>query len=215
MNREEKKNRKKIHKVIRNSPKYKLRAFWLKHRSNFSARNLIFVAREIDYQEIQKSALREFLLRQNLTFDDFYRALGLPREILKLDPKLEDTLWTQCFNICTPDNLVELIHLGETKAAKELFQRIDKKSISMAKAKQILIYLLEETDDKELIKQLWGKIEAIGPNEDELKYLLDLKKTSKLHRYIEKLLAKRAQKKTGKAISRIKELVAQIKKGQE
>jgi len=205
---------KQARKIRRDLPQYKLRIFWRRYKRNFSARNLVSIAREIDYPEIQKSVLREFLIRENLTFADFHRVLGLPKEVLELDPKLEDSIWKQCFDICTPDNLRELIDLGEKRAAEELFQRIDKRSMSMSKAKQILISLFEKTDDKELSQKLWERIEAIGPNEDELKYLLDSRKANRLSRYIERLLAKRAQKKEGKAISIIKELVAQIKQGQ-
>ncbi len=217
MNKQEKdkrNKRKKARKNRKDSPKYKLRIFWHKHRSNFSARNLVLLAREIDYPEIQKSVLREFLSRINLTFADFYRVLGLPKEVLELDSRLENTIWRQCFDICTPDNLLELIDLGEAKAAQELFERIDKKSISMRKAKQILIFLFKRTDDKKLTEELWRRIEAIGPNEDELKYLLDLEKASQLHRHIEKLLAKRAERKTGVAITKIRQFVEQIKQGQ-
>jgi hypothetical protein len=214
MDRQKRKKRKKILKIRRDSPIYILRIFWHRYRKNFSARNLVFIAREIDLPEIQKSALREFLTRGNLTFDDFYRVLGLPKEVLRLDPKLENNIWKQCFDLCTPDNLRELISLGETKAAEELFRRIDRKSMSMSKAKQILISLFEGSNDERLRDEYWKRIEAIGPNEDELKYLLDLGKARKLSRYIENLLAKRAKKKEGKAISKIKELIAQIKQGQ-
>ena len=122
MNKQEKKKRKKIRKARRDSSKYKLRIFWRKRRKSFSARNLLSLAREIDFPEIQKSALREFLSRGNLTFADFYRALALPKEILSLDSKLKDKLWEKCLDISTPDNLLELINLGEVKAAIGLMQ---------------------------------------------------------------------------------------------
>ena len=86
--------------------------------------------------------------------------------------------------------------------------------MNMSKAKQILISLFEGSNNERLRGEYWKRIEAIGPNEDELKYLLDLGKAHKLSRYIENLLAKRAKKKEGKAISKIKELIAQIKQGQ-
>jgi|GEM_PF-3177653 len=215
MDRQEKKKRKKISKATRSSSRYRLDILWNEHKSDFSARNLVLVAREIDFPEIQKSALREFLNRDNLSFADFYRVLGLPEEVLKLDLKLEDEIWKQCFDICTSDNLRELLYLGEGRASEELFQRIDKGAMSMPKAKQILISLFEKSDDKKIRDECWKRIELIGPNEDELKYLLDSEKSRGLSRLIERMLAKRAQKKEGKAISRIKELVGQIKQGQE
>jgi hypothetical protein len=214
--RQKKKLEKEKRRVIRGSPRYKLDVFWRKCRHNFSAINLVFIAREIDYPKIQKAALREFLTRGNLTFDDFYRALGLPKEVLGLDSSLEDSLWKQCFDICNPNHLAELIESGEKRATDELFKRIDRKSISMGKAKQILIWLFEKTSDKNLAKALWKRIEAIGLSEQELKHLLEADNADKckLVHHMEKMLARIDQKKTGKAITKIKELIVQIKQGQ-
>jgi len=211
----EKKKRKKILKTKRETPEYKLRIFWHRYRKNFSVRNLILIAREIDCPEIQKSALREILDKNNLSFADFYRVLSLPKQVLGLDPKLEDKIWKQCFDICIPDNLRELVNLGESRAAKELLRKIDIGAMSTPKAKQILISLFETSSDERLREEYWKRIEAIGPNEDELKYLLDSNKAQKLWRRIECMLAKRAQRKEGKTISKIKEIVAQIKQRQE
>jgi len=204
------------------SPEYKIDQLWAGKRKLFSARSLVFIAGDMKYPKLQKAALKEFLERKNLNFDDFYQALSLPSEVLSLDTNLENKLWKECLVLCTPDNLVELIGLGEKKAAKELFHRIKTKSISERKAKQILIWLIEKTYDKRLSKRLWKEIEKIGPNEQELKHLLDLVDSHKIrfmHKLpirIEHLLAKIAKRKTGKTIIRFQELVKQIKikKGQ-
>jgi hypothetical protein len=91
----EKKKRKRarnIRKIRRDSPKYKLQTLWLKCKHNFSARKLIYIAREFDFPEIQKLALKQFLTKSNLTFADFYKLLELPKEVLRLDSKLEDKI---------------------------------------------------------------------------------------------------------------------------
>jgi hypothetical protein len=215
MDRQEKKRKKRIHEIKKDMPKYKLHVFWRRYRKNFSVKNLIRIVKDIDYPEIQRSAIREFLSRDNLTFDDFYRAIFLSRNVLGLDHDLENDLWSKCLDLCSPDHLVELIELGERRAADELFSRIDKKTISRAKAKQILIWLFEKTRDEALSKELWRMIESLDPNEEELKYFLDLKKPSRFLRYVEKLLARRATKREDKALVKIKGLIAEIKQGQE
>ncbi|MDP2910438.1 MAG: hypothetical protein Q8N58_01465, partial [bacterium] len=122
MDKLEKKKRKKILKTKRETPEYKLRIFWHRYRKNFSVKNLILIAREIDCPEIQKSALREILDKNNLSFADFYRVLSLPKQVLGLDLKLEDKIRKQCNDICIPDNMRELVNLGESRAAKELLR---------------------------------------------------------------------------------------------
>jgi hypothetical protein len=87
--------------------------------------------------------------------------------------------------------------------------------MSMPKAKQVLISEFEMTNDERIKEECWKRIKAIGPNEDELRYLLDLNKARKLWRYIEHMLAKKSQNKEGKAIDKIRELVEQIKQGQK
>lgn len=215
MNQEKRRRVRRIKKLLRDSPEYKLQVFWRRYKHNFSSRNLIRMVREIDFPEIQILNLKEFVSRDKLTFADFYTVLSLPKEVLALDSALEEKIWKQCFDISTPDNLRELLDLGETKAGKELFRRIDTRAMSMGKAKQILISLFERSGDEEVRNECWKRIEAIGPNEDELKYLLDSKKAHKFSRYIERMLARRALKKEEKAINKIKEFVAQIKQGQE
>ena len=78
-----------------------------------------------------------------------------------------------------------------------------------------MISLLEKSQNEKIKLALWKKIRVIGPNEEELKYLLELNGISRLWRYIERLLAKKHQKNKGKAINKIKKLVAQIKQRQE
>ena len=120
MDKKERKKREEILKIKREQPEYKLRVIWHKSRSKFSPLKLVSIAKEIDYPEIQKSAIREFLNRNELAFADFYELLNLPKKILQLSPDLENQIWKECFDICTPDNLRELIDLGEERAANEL-----------------------------------------------------------------------------------------------
>ncbi len=212
MSEQKEKKKKRPRRRKRDSAKDKLLILWLKNKSKFGPGDLLLLVRRVDYSKMQRLALEEFIRRPNLSFADFYKALALPEEILNLDLKLKEKIWKGCLDIATPDNLLELMTLGEPRAAKELFKRMDQRSMSMPKAKQILIWLLQRTTDEKLKKEYWRRLESIGPTEEELKYLLDLDQTSSWHGRIQTMLRKKSENKTRKTIANMEELVAQIKR---
>lgn len=65
---------------------------------------------------------------------------------------------------------------------------------------------------------IWKKIKKLGPNEGDLKHIIDLPAMYALPKILsqaQKLLRDRSKKKTRKIIKKIKELIDEIKKGQE
>ncbi len=199
----------------RKEPKTRLNIFWHRQRKNFSIKNLVWIVKTIEYLPLEKRALREFLSRTNLTFDNFYRMLGAAKKIFEKDNKIEKEFWEKCLTICTPDNLVELTEMGESNATKELFRRIETGSIGNSKAKQVLIRLFEKITNEKTRMALWKKIKRLDLNEEELKYILDLPSMYALHKIVsqaQKLLRQIAKGNQGRNIKKLEELVEELKK---
>lgn len=158
--------RKKVRKKTKKTPTSELHLFWLQNKEKFKIKDLVYIVREIDYLWLKKGALREFLTRDNLNFDNFYRMFDAAKYILEKDKDLKSQFLKECFAICTEHNLVELGEAGEPEAIKELFHRIEKGSISNRKAIQVLIRFFEITtepqatsknDYLEKNKKAWSK----------------------------------------------------------
>jgi len=160
---------------MKRSLKDKLRIYWRQQRIKLPVDDLISIVRTIEHLWLRKKALIEFLERDNLTFDDFYHMLNLAKDILEENEGLGNRFWEKYLALSTPDHLLELTEMGEGKAAKELFSRIEKETIGKNKARQILIRLFEKTRDKDTKKSLWGKIKDLNPSQAQLRDLLNLK----------------------------------------
>ncbi len=201
------------------SPQTRLNAFWFQKKKEISVRDLINIVKKIDYPLLKKRAVIEFLTRDNLSFDNFYRMLGAAKDVLEKYGDLKSKFWKQHLELCNPDNLAELIEIGEKEAAKELFFRIENGSISNRKAKQVLIRIFEIVTDAKVRREMWKRIKALEPQEDELRYILNLPCMYAFPRIIsqaQKLLRpNRSKKKSNRILKRIEKLVEEIKKGQD
>ncbi len=202
------------------SPKIKLQRLWNRNKKSFSTKSLLYIVQNIEYNILRRDALMEFLTRDNLNFDNFYRMLNTAKDILEKDPSLRTQFWKECFSICNEHNLIELGEMGESGAIKELFRRIETGSISNRKALQVLIRFFQKNTDTKVRMELWKKIEKLGPNEEDSKYLLDLpgmyafpEITSKIQKFIRK--QNKNKKEKTKTLKAIENFVEEIKKGQE
>jgi len=194
--------------------------FWRRKKEGFTPKQLVCIVIEIEYLPLRKNAVREFLNRENLVFDDYWRMLSAAQDILEKDVHLHDKFWENCQNICSDDNLVELIIQGETEAAIELFRRIDIRSISSQKAKQVLMVLFRKISDPRSREELWKKIKPLEPNDNELKKLLEISTDAliiKIMDEIQKTITKDRKKKNkgDKILKKLRGLYQEIKKGQE
>jgi len=201
------------------SPQTRLNALWFQKKKEIGIKDLINIVRIMDYPPLKKRAVIEFLTRDNLSFDNFYRMLGTAEDVLEKYEDLKSKFWKQYLELCSPDNLVELIEIGEKEAAKELFFRIENASISNRKAKQVLIRIFEIVTDEKVRREIWRKIKELEPQEEELIYILNLPCMYAFPRIIsqaQKLLRpNRNKKKSNRILKRIEKLIEEIKKGQD
>lgn len=200
------------------SPEIKLQRLWNKNKKRLNIKSLLYIERNIEYNVLRRDVLIEFLDRDNLNFDNFYRMIDLTKDILQKDKALKKKFLKQCFDICTENNLVELGETIESEAIKELFQRIEKKSISNRKALQVMIRFFEITTNAKARMILWLKIKKLDPNEEDLKYIIDLPSMYALPKIIseaQKFLKRKSRKPDGRILQKIERTLKQIKKGQK
>lgn len=201
------------------SLKDRLDVYWRRNKRKLFPRKLIYIVLTIDYQLIRERALREFLIRENLNFDNFYQMVNAAKNILEKKPSLKAQFLKQCFDICTENNLVELEEVGVSGAIKELFRRIEKRSVSNRKALQVLIRFFQKNRDAKVRMELWKKIEKLGPNQEDSRYLLNLPgmyALPKITSRIQKFIRRQNEKEKTKILKTIEKFVKEIKieKGQ-
>lgn len=200
------------------SPRIKLQRLWHQDKKKLKIKSLLYIVQNIKHNLLQKDAIIEFLDRENLNFDNFYHMLNLSKDVLQEDKALQKKFLKQCFDICTPDNLVELGEIGEAEAIKELRERIKEKSISNRKALQVTIRLFEITTNAKARMILWTEIKGLDPNEGDLKYIIDLPSMYALPKMIsdaQKLLKKKNRKPDGRILQKIERTIQEIEKGQK
>lgn len=214
--------RRKKRKRITRERRKKLRLwrFWRKKRGGTTPIQLIRIVIEIEYFSLRKRAVKEFLNIKGPVFDDFYRMLNAARDILEKDSCLYKRFWGKFLDICTSDNLAELVISGEAEAAKELFRRIDARVINNQKAKQILMVLFEKITDAQSRKIVWLKIKKLEPNNKELTELLEISGMARLLEIADEIkkalvMNKKKRDKGDKIIERLKKLSQRIKEKQE
>lgn len=193
----------------------KLDIYWHKHRRKLNPMDLIYIVMRVNDFLTRKRALIEFLTRENLNFEHFYRMSTAAEDILKDNKKLNDKFWKDCFNLCNEDNLLELAEIEIPEAIKKLFEKIEKSS--NRKALQVLIRFFERNTDSKIRTALWKKIKIRGPSVEDLKYILNLPimyALPKITSEIQKLLKKQGIEKGKKTIIKIEQFLQEIKKGQ-
>lgn len=200
------------------SPQIKLQRLWHRNKKKLDIKSLLYIVQNIKHDVLQKDAITEFLDKENLNFDNFYHMFNLSKDVLEKYKALKKKFLKQCFDMCTADNLVELGEAGEAEAIKELFERIEKKSISNRKALQVMIRFFEKIADAKARMALWTKIKELNPNEEDLKYIIDLPSMYAFPKIIsdaQNFLKKRNRKPDGRILQKIEQLVNEIKKGQK
>lgn len=220
MNRREKKKTKRIRRMRKKQPEYKLHLLWYKKANELGPRDLIRIVLRQDYPiPFRKRVLREFLKRINLNFDSFDRMLNVAKDILEADSSLKKQFYEQCFRVCTENNLVELGDSGDTEAIKELIRRVKQGSAKNTSGLKALVLFFDRATYPKTRMELWKIIKEFDPTEEDLIELYNMV----YGKYgfqgivddIQKFLKKRKRKKTKRILIRIEELAAQIKQRQE
>lgn len=206
----------------------KLKRLWQRlMKKGATKQNLCRVVLGIEWLPLQIKALKEFLKREDLIFDDFDEMLDRVEEIFKeaADESLENEFWQVCFALATPDDLFDIIRFKDAysnaKAWGELDDRIQGGLIRKGKARQILTQLIEECPEKESRMRFWKELKKLEPPREELFHILGLPfvySMPSLEQEVQKLLRRKHGRKdrNAKIINKIQEVIEEItKKGQE
>lgn len=209
------KNKKKKIPHRKKLPQTRLNVLWFQRKKDINVKGLIDIVKTVDYLPIKKRAVIEFLMRENLNFNDFYDMHQVAKDVLEKYKDLKNKFWQQWLDLCNPDHLVELTEDGEKEAAKEFLHRIKIKAISKRKAKQGLIRFFEITRDEKTRKEILKEIKDLDPNEQELKYLIDLPNMYALPGILWQIRrCLKQRRRSNKVLEKIKKLIEEIKKGQ-
>ena len=203
----------------RKNPRTQLNILWHRKKDEFKTKDLIDIIKATDCLLLMEKAVSEFLKKDDPNFSDFYTVLEKAKMTLEKHEGLKKRFWKKYLALCTIDNLAELSEDGEKEAMTELFIKTGNGSIKNNKSKQVLTRQFEKFTEKETRTKIWGKIKKLDPNEEELKYLLDLESMysyPEITSEIEKLLREIHKTKEKKAVRDLLNLANQIKtkKGQ-
>jgi len=195
----------------------RLLKFWGREKGKFTPAQLITIVKEVEYLPIRKDGVETFLEIKGLVFDDFDRMLNMSEDILEENETLSKKFYKKFFDICTPDLLMELVFEGNTKAANELFRRIEAQEVSENKSKQILLTLFEKVTDAASRQLIYKKTEELELDNKELGKISEIANRASLYNLVDKIrnrINKKRRAKEEKLFEKLRSLLKELKKEQ-
>lgn len=213
----------KINKKTRKEKKEsQLLKYWNKTRKTFTPKQLIALVREIEYLPLKKGAVETFLEAEGPIFNDYYEMFYATQDLFEQDEVLSEEFYKKFLDkrVSSVDQLMELTFEGNTKAAKELFRRIDAREINRDKSEQIFMTLFEKIPTPASRKIIYEKADKLGLDEKELGQMAEIAKRAFLYSIVNKIGKKMAwlkkrRSKEEKVLQKIRGLLQEIKQNKE
>ena len=197
----------------------RLLRYWNRKKGKLTPKQLITLVIEAEYLPLRKSGVETFLDIKGLVFDDYYKMCDAAQDFFKEDEALSKKFYENFFDICTADHLMELLFEGDTKAANELFRRIDTREIKEDESKQILKVLFEKITDAGSRKLIYKKTEKLGFNDEELDKMSEIANRAFLFDIVDRIKRKirgikKRSSKGEEVLEKLRKLLQDLKEEQ-